>query len=185
VSVAKEIELERQVREHGRADGEARSPPRPPTWPATAPPPPPCWPRPSSARVMKSGRRRFIEPDGSSSAASTRRWLDGRRAQEVFSKPVQPTTRRSPRSAPFPPTQTTVIGKMIADAMKKVGKEGVDHRRGSPQEPETTNWTSSKACSSTAAISPPTSSTEKDSMERGAGRRRTSCCTRRKLSNVK
>ena len=46
----------RQVREHGRADGEARSPRRPPTSRATAPPPRPCSPRPSSARAASSSR---------------------------------------------------------------------------------------------------------------------------------
>ena len=35
-----------------------------------------------------------------------------------------PTTR-SPRSAPSPPTATREIGKMIAEAMQKVGNEGV------------------------------------------------------------
>jgi chaperonin GroEL len=33
--------------------------------------------------------------------------------------------RRSPRSAPSPPTATSEIGKMIAEAMQKVGNEGV------------------------------------------------------------
>ena len=33
--------------------------------------------------------------------------------------------RRSPRSPPSPPTTTRTIGKLIAEAMEKVGKDGV------------------------------------------------------------
>ena len=49
------------------------------------------------------------------------------------------------------------IGKIISDAMEKVGKEGVITVEDGSGWP--TNWKSSKACSSTAVISPRTSST--------------------------
>jgi chaperonin GroEL len=35
------------------------------------------------------------------------------------------TKKRWPRSAPSPPTTTREIGEMLADAMEKVGKDGV------------------------------------------------------------
>ena len=47
-----------------------------------------------------------------------------RRAQEARHAD-QGQGARSPRSAPSAPTATTTIGKMLADAMEKVGKEGV------------------------------------------------------------
>ena len=49
----------------------------------------------------------------------------GRRAQEAMSKSDQGRRRRSPRSAPSAPTATQTIGKLLAEAMEKVGKEGV------------------------------------------------------------
>ena len=76
------------------------------------------------------------------------------------------------------PTATTTIGKMIAEAMEKVGKEGVitveegkslDDRRS----------TSSRACSSTAATSRRTSSPT-PSAWRSCSRSRSSCSTRRR-----
>ena len=51
VTVAKEIELEDPFENMGAQMVQARSPPRPPTSPATAPPRPPSSPRPSSARA--------------------------------------------------------------------------------------------------------------------------------------
>ncbi len=47
-----------------------------------------------------------------------------RRAEEALQAVHRPA-RKSPRSAPSPPTPTADIGDMIADAMDKVGKEGV------------------------------------------------------------
>ena len=43
-----------------------------------------------------------------------------KRAKKVETRPT-----RSPRSAPSPPTATSEIGEMIAEAMQKVGNEGV------------------------------------------------------------
>ncbi len=51
VSVAKEIELKDKFENMGAQIVKQRSPPRPPTWPATAPPPPPCWRRPSCRKA--------------------------------------------------------------------------------------------------------------------------------------
>jgi chaperonin GroEL len=72
------------------------------------------------------------------------------------SKKVKTNSTRSPRSAPSPPTARSAIGEMIAEAMQKVGNEGVitvEEAKGS-----TPSSTSSKACSSTAATCRPTSS---------------------------
>ena len=44
---------------------------------------------------------------------------------EGMAKPVDPTSRRSPRSVRSRPTTTTTIGKLIADAMEQVGRDGV------------------------------------------------------------
>ena len=54
VTVAKEIELEEPLREHGRADGARGRVQDLATSPATAPPPRPCWPRRSSARASRT-----------------------------------------------------------------------------------------------------------------------------------
>ena len=53
VTVAKEIELGRQVREHGRADGARGRLQDQRRSPATAPPRRPCWPRRSCARAPR------------------------------------------------------------------------------------------------------------------------------------
>ena len=76
-------------------------------------------------------------------------------AEEACPSPPR-TRRRSPRSAPSPPTATTTIGNIIAEAMEKVGKEGVitvEEAKGDGDRRST--W--SRACSSTAATSRPTS----------------------------
>ena len=51
VSVAKEIELEEQVREHGRPDGEGSCFPHQRRSRVTAPPPQPFWRKPSSKKA--------------------------------------------------------------------------------------------------------------------------------------
>ena len=69
------------------------------------------------------------------------------------------------------------IGDIIAEAMDKVGKEGViTVEDGQGLE---TNWKSSKACSSTAAICRPTSSTTRTSRS-PCWKTPTSCCTTRR-----
>ena len=47
------------------------------------------------------------------------------------------------------------VGRIIAEAMDKVGKEGVITVEESARPSRRPSWTSSKACSSTAAICPP------------------------------
>ena len=69
------------------------------------------------------------------------------------------------------------IGQIIADAMKEVGKEGViTVEEGSGR---TTSWTWSRACSSTAATCPRTSSTT-SSRRPLTWMTRSSCCTTRR-----
>ena len=101
----------------------ARSPPRPATWPATAPPPPPSWPRRSTTRaceavvaganpmLMKRGMEKAVED-----IVAKLKEHDASRSR------ARRTWRTSP---PSPPTTTTTIGKIIAEAMDKVGKDGV------------------------------------------------------------
>ena len=60
-----------------------------------------------------------------SSAASTRPSTQVDRGAEGRSPSRPRAARRSPRSAPSPPTATRTIGEIIAEAMDKVGKEGV------------------------------------------------------------
>ena len=121
VTVAKEIELEDPFENMG-AQMVKEVAARPATSPATAPPPPP------SRRGHLPRRPAQTSPPApiprSSSAAST--WP---------SKPSSPSSRRCPRRSKISkedrpgrhhlrqPGRT--IGKMIADAMDKVGKDGV------------------------------------------------------------
>ena len=51
VTVAKEIELQGQVREHGRADAARGGKQDQRTWPVTAPRRPACWRNPSCAKA--------------------------------------------------------------------------------------------------------------------------------------
>ena len=70
-------------------------------------------------------RRRGHEPDGPEARhrqGRRRRWSKSSRSCR---KPTQGPARRSPRSARSRPTATRTIGKIIAEAMDKVGKEGV------------------------------------------------------------
>jgi chaperonin GroEL len=90
----------------------------------------------------------------SSSAASTRPSRRSSRAPRTW--PSQGQGPRSPRSAPSPPTTTPRSASIIAEAMEKVGKDGViTVEEGKSLE---TTLESSRACSSTAATSRPTSS---------------------------
>ena len=64
------------------------------------------------------------QPDGDQ--ARHRQGRRGRRRSTSRTPPSRPRTpTRSPRSAPSAPTATQTIGKLLADAMEKVGKEGV------------------------------------------------------------
>ena len=68
--------------------------------------------------------------------------------------------RRSPRSARSAPTTIPAIGELLADALEKVGKDGVITVE-EGKTAETTLGISSRACSSTRATSRPTSSTSR------------------------
>ncbi len=69
------------------------------------------------------GRRRH-EPDGPQARHRPRRHRRRQGHREARQEGRAPPPR-SPRSAPSPPTATASIGKMIAEAMQKVGNEGV------------------------------------------------------------
>ena len=123
VTVAKEIELADPLENMGAQMVREVASARPRTSPVTAPPPPPSWPRRSSARASKVVTRRR-QPDGGQAGHRGRR-----RAAvgeiDALSKPVKCRATRSLRSAPSRPTTTPTIGGIIAEAMDKVGKDGV------------------------------------------------------------
>ena len=61
-----------------------------------------------------------------STAASRRPWRPSSSTSRPSPSPsTSPSPTRSPRSAPSAPTATRPIGKMIAEALEKVGKDGV------------------------------------------------------------
>ena len=123
VTIAKEIELEDPFENMGAQLVQAKSPPRPTTWPATAPPPPPCWRRRIIREGMKNvaaGANPMVMQEGHPARPPTRPWRALKRHLRSPSRPSR-TSRRSP---PSPPA-TKMIGKLIADAMEKVGKDGV------------------------------------------------------------
>ena len=64
------------------------------------------------------------EPDGAQARHRQGRRGDRRRAEEAV-EADQGLRRRSPRSAPSRANSDTTIGEIIAEAMNKVGKEGV------------------------------------------------------------
>jgi chaperonin GroEL len=108
--------------------------------------------QPSCAKACEGGCRRH-EPDGPEARHRQGGCRRRRRPQEAPRRSRR--TKRSPRSAPSRPTASR-IGEMIAKAMEKVGNEGViTVEEAKASRP---NSTSSKACSSTAAISRRTSS---------------------------
>ena len=74
-------------------------------------------------------RRRRRQPACCSSGASTRRWRPWSRRSSSMAKPVETQRGHRPGGQPSPPT-TTEIGELIAEAMEKVGKDGVITRRG-------------------------------------------------------
>ena len=74
------------------------------------------------------------------------------------------TARRHRPASPRSPPATRPIGKLIAEAMEKVGNDGViTVEESKTAETDLDVWW--KACSSTAAMSPPTWSTDTDKME--------------------
>ncbi len=117
----------RQVREHGRADG-ARSRlqdkrhRRRRHHDRDG-----FWPRPSSRKA--TSRSRPHEPDGPQARHRSGRVGSGRPSAPPPRRSRPP--RKSRRSAPFRPTATSRSANMIAEAMQKVGNEGVITVRGS------------------------------------------------------
>ena len=84
-----------------------------------------------------------------------RRSSHGRQELKKLSKTVESTRRRSPQVGTISANNDTEIGELLADAMDRVGKDGVitvEEAKGIETELE-----SSRACSSTRATSRPTS----------------------------
>jgi chaperonin GroEL len=121
VTVAKEIELEDPTRTWAPR-WSRKSPPRPPTSPATAPPPPPCSPRPSSEGLKNVTAG--ANPMASSAASTRPSPPSSRRAQEA-------QQARSSRQGDRPGRHHLAANhddrdrQIIAEAMDKVGKDGV------------------------------------------------------------
>ena len=121
-------------------------------WPATAPPPPPFW----RSRIFREGVKAVA---AGANPMALKRGIE--KAVEVVTEEVKKLSK--PVSGDMIAQVGTIsansdhtIGNIIAEAMKKVGKDGVItveesktmvDRAGAP----------SKVCSSTAAISRPTS----------------------------
>ena len=80
-----------------------------------------------------------------------------------LSKPIS-TNREIAQVGSISANSDEAIGKIIADAMEKVGKEGSSRSR--MASPSRTSWMSLKGCSSIAATSAPTSSTIRKSRRR-------------------
>jgi len=150
------------VREHGRADGAAKSPARPPTSPATAPPPPPCSPR----RIYREGVKTVA---AGANPMDLKRGIDKaveagrRRARKRLQEGHRPRGDRA-RSAPSRPTGDDDDRRHHRRGHGQ-GRQGRRHHRRRGQGHRDHRSTSSKACSSTAATSRPTSSPTPRRME--------------------
>ena len=124
VTVAKEIELEDKYENMGARMVQAKSPARPATSPATAPPPRPCSPRPSYNEGLQGRRGRH-----QSDAHETRHRKGRRRHRRLKSDGHEDRHARASRttktSPPSPPTTIAKSARIIAEAMEKVGKDGV------------------------------------------------------------
>ena len=119
--MAKEIELEDPPREHGRPDGPRGREQDLATSPVTAPRPPRCWPRRSSARACKNvtaganpmDLKRGIEKAVAAVAEELKK----------LSRPVK--GKMIAQVGTISANNDETIGKIIAEAMDKVGKDGV------------------------------------------------------------
>ena len=128
--MAKEIELQDPLENMG-AQMVRKSPPRPPTSPATAPPPRPFWPRRSIREGVKTvaaganpmALKRGIEKavDGDCGSRGERRATE-RRARQAIQKV---TGDMIAQVGTISANNDETIGNIIAEAMKKVGKDGV------------------------------------------------------------
>ena len=88
---------------------------------ATGPPPPRCWLRRSTARARRTSRP--ARTRWTSSAASRRRSRRSPREMKKMSKPV--SGNMVAQVGTISANNDETIGKIIADAMDKVGKDGV------------------------------------------------------------
>jgi len=93
--------------------------------PATAPPPRPCWPQPlvrEGAKSVAAG----MKPNGSEARVLTWQWnAVGRRPSSRTPKKGHLERGNRPDRHHLVQRATPRIGKFLADAMKKVGNEGV------------------------------------------------------------
>jgi chaperonin GroEL len=121
VTVAKEIELEDAYENMGAQMVKEVASARPAPSPATAPPPPPSMPRPSSPKAFATSPPAPIPRR--SSAAST--WPSRRSSPNSPRCPRRSKLQGSRPGRHLSANQDEQIGKMIADAMDKVGKDGV------------------------------------------------------------
>ena len=113
----------RQAREHGRADGARGRVARRATRPATAPRPRPCSRRRSTPRASSSSRPAHNPMDlkrGIDAAVAAMR----RRGQEARATPTKDKAQIA-QVGTISANGDATIGNMLADAMEKVGKEGV------------------------------------------------------------
>ncbi len=109
--------------EHGRRRCCASRPSAPSTRSATAPPPPPCSRTPSSPRACATwwpARARWTLKRGIERGL---RWRS--RSSSAWPAPIASRRRRRRRSPPSPRTATPPVGELVADAIEKVGSEGV------------------------------------------------------------
>ena len=122
VTVAKEIELEDKFENMG-AQMVRKSHPRLTMWPATAPPPRPFWRSRSCTKALKFVAA-GMNPTDLKRGIDNGRQRHRRGAEEALEDRSNPP-RKSRKSAPSPPTAMTRSARCIAEAMDKVGKEGV------------------------------------------------------------
>ncbi len=121
VTVAREIDLSDGSRTWALSSC-AKSRPGPPTPPATAPPPPPCSPRRSPREGAKSVAAGMNPLDLKRGIDLATGWVIEelkRRARKVS------TSEEIAQVGTVSANGEKAIGKMIADAMKRVGNEGV------------------------------------------------------------
>ena len=122
VTVAKEIELSRQIREHGRADGARGGQQDEHRAPATARRPRPFSPMPWCAKGVKAVAAGMNPMD-------LKRGID--LAVEAVVKDIQKRSKKVSTNDEIAQVGTisangdAEIGRMLAEAMKKVGNEGV------------------------------------------------------------
>ena len=122
VTVSKEIDC--QIRSRTWAPSwSTPSPRRPATSPATAPPPPPSWPWRSTRKACATSPP--APTRWRSSAASTRPSTRSSSTCDKHGQAARPRRTRWRRSRAISANNDPAIGKLMADAFEKVGKDGV------------------------------------------------------------